>query len=90
MLVVQLLDAPEQMDDKTLLLLLCKRNVETKTYEEKIEMKFNWGVEEAKHPDLGALKKQCREIYGLDESEHIEMVKYVPHEFHYKHIDGRE
>jgi hypothetical protein len=46
MLVVQLLDAPEYMDDKTFLLLLCKRNVENRTYEEKIEIKVNWGAEE--------------------------------------------
>lgn len=90
MLVVQLLDAPEYMDDKTFLLLLCKRNVENRTYEEKIEIKVNWGAEEQKHPDLETLKKQCRETFGLPMSEHIELTKYIPHEFQYKHIDGRQ
>lgn len=84
MLVVQILSEPEYMDDKTLLLLLCKRNVANRTYEEKIEIKVNWGAEESKHPELEHLKKKCREIYGLHEGEHIELVKYVPHEFSYK------
>lgn len=90
MLVVQLLDDPEFMDDKTLLLLLCKRNVENRIYEEKMEINVKWGAEEAKHPDLETLKKQCREIFGLQASEHIELTKYVPHEFQYKHIDGKK
>lgn len=77
------------MDDKTLLLLLCKRNVENRTYDEKMEIKVNWGAEESKHPELEHLKKSCREIMGLPVSEHIELVKYIPHEFQYKHIDGR-
>ena len=32
-IVVQLLPEPEELDEKSLVLLLCKRNIESKTYD---------------------------------------------------------
>lgn len=37
--------------------------------------------------NLQILKQNCRKAFGLKENEHIELCKYIPHEFEWKHID---
>ena len=65
------------------------REVATRTYSEKIEKRFSWG-KDAKFPTINILKSQCREVFGINEGEHIEICKYVPWEFEWKHMDPNE
>lgn len=41
-LVVQILDEPEVLDEHTIILLLCRRNVDSRTYSDKAEHKFTF------------------------------------------------
>jgi len=58
-IVVQVMDEPEILDERTLVLLVCKRDAETRTYGPKSEHKFTWSAE-AKLPQLTHLKAFCR------------------------------
>ena len=88
-IVAQLLDVPEILDDHTFILLFAKRDVATRTYSAKIEAKFVW-TKEDKFPTIQQLKNCISESYGIKNGEHIEICKYIPHEFEWRHIDPNQ
>lgn len=85
-IVVQLLDEPEQLDEQTLVLLICRRNVETRTYSEKVPHKFTYKKED-RHPTIQNLKASCRELFQLDQGEHIDICKFIPWQFEWRFLD---
>lgn len=87
-IVIQILQEPEMLDDKTIVLLFSKRDVENRVYTARQEVKFNFKADGKNFPTLGPLKALARQVYGLKENEQIELSKFVTHEFNWKHIDG--
>jgi len=51
-----------------------------------MEKKFTF-PETEKFLTINHLKTFCREIYGIKDGEHIEICKYIPWEFEWRHID---
>jgi hypothetical protein len=51
-----------------------------------MEKKFTF-PETEKFPTINHLKTFCREIYGIKDGEHIEICKYIPWDFEWRHID---
>lgn len=76
-MVVQVLDEPEDLDTCSFILLFCRRDVETRTYSEKIPHKFTF-LEKDKHPTIITLKNCCRDIFNLQEDEPIDICKFIP------------
>jgi len=88
--VVQLLEEPEgELDERTFVLLFCRRQVEARTYSEKMEKKFTIPKED-KFPTIAHLKACCRELYGFGENQPVEIAKFIPHAFEWRHMDPEE
>jgi len=82
-LVVQLLEKVENLDENEIVLLLRKRNVSTRTYDDFEEFIFP----SSKEPTISELKKGVIAFKALSMAEEgIELAKYYPHEFAWKHI----
>lgn len=90
MIVVQVMEAPEVLDERTLVLLVCKRDVGARTYSVKQEEKFTWAADVKFGPQLSHLKAFCRGVYGYKDEEHIEIAKFVPYNFEWKFMDGND
>ena len=88
-IVVQLLDEPEELDDKTIVLLFAKRDVAARTYSDKVEHKFTWQKGDG-NPTIQTLKTAARCVFGIKEGEHIEICKRIAHEFHWRHMDPNQ
>lgn len=88
-IVVQVLDEPEQLDAQTNVLLLCRRQVEARTYSEKIPHKYTYSSAD-KYPTIQSLKASCREFFNLDSGEHIDLCKFIPWEFEWRFLDPNQ
>jgi hypothetical protein len=88
-IVVQVLDEPEQLDAQTSVLLLCRRQVEARTYSEKIPHKYTYSSAD-KHPTIQSLKASCREFFNLASGEHIDLCKFIPWEFEWRFLDPNQ
>jgi hypothetical protein len=82
------LPEPEILDANTIILLVCKRDVLTRTYGEKKEFKFTYTSKS--YPTLPELLAQCRAHLSLESSERVSLTKYVPHLFEWKYLDPAE
>lgn len=71
------------------MLLVCKRNVETRTYTDKTEHCFTFPAE-AKFPTVQTLKTFIRGLYNIPDGEHIDLCKFVPWEFEWRHVDPNQ
>ena len=89
-IVIQLLPEPELLDDKTIVLLLSKRDCDKKEYTAKQEVKFDFKTDGKQFPTLAPLKQLARQVYGLKDNESIELAKFIVHQFEWKHINGNE
>lgn len=45
---------------------------------------------EDKFPTISNLKNCVREAFEIKDGEHIEICKYIPHEFEWRHIDPNQ
>ena len=68
---------------------MCKRNVETRTYGEKKEYTFTLPAD-LKYPTIQSLKTFIRESYEISEGEHIDLCKFIPWEFEWRHMDPNQ
>jgi len=84
-IVVQPLEEIEELDPKTFILLICRRDVQTRTYGPKTEFKFTFP---GKFPRFEDLEMACRVWAATDLP--ISIAKYVPTKFKWAHIDPEE
>ena len=77
------MDKPENLSDNSIVLLLRKRQVDSKIYSRAEE--FIW--EAGKEPTIEDLKKAVIAFKGLEGGiEGVELAKYVPHEFQWLYV----
>lgn len=70
-----------------MILLVCRRNCESRTYGQKVEMLFK---HKSNAPTMAELEQSCREFYQVQQHERISMCKYFPHKFEWKWMDYNE
>jgi hypothetical protein len=85
-IVVQMLEEPEELDEQTYVVFLCKRQVETRTYSEKIPHKYTFNKND-KHPTINSLKASCREFFNLESNVEIDICKFIPWEFEWRFLN---
>jgi hypothetical protein len=71
-----------------MILLVARRNVATRTYGEKVEMKFTYTSKN--FPNLPDLIEACKNQMGLADGEPTSIAKYVPHLFEWKYLNPLE
>ena len=79
---------PEFLDPNTMILLICKRNIVDKIYEEKREFKFTFPEKEL--PTIPHLLNSCKQHMGISKDEKVSIAKYVPHAFEWKWLNPDE
>ncbi len=79
---------PEFLDPNTMILLICKRNIVDKIYEEKCEFKFTFPEKEL--PTIPHLLNSCKQHMGISKDEKVSIAKYVPHAFEWKWLNPDE
>jgi len=84
--VVQFLSQPENLDENDIVLLLRKRNVSAKSYDNYQEFIFK----ATREPTISELKGSVISFkqLGIPEDE-LELAKYHPHEFSWAQIDKK-
>lgn len=87
-LVIQVLAEPELLEPNQMILLACRRNVATRTYGEKTELKFTYAAKN--FPNIPELLAACKTHLGLQDSDEVSLAKYVPHLFEWKYLDPTE
>lgn len=80
---LKILTQPESLSEDELVLLVRKRMVETKTYDEPRELVFSAG----QAPQINELKQAIISLEELDvDLPEIELAKYFPHEFEWFYV----
>ena len=88
--MIQLLEEPEDLlDEKTFVLLFCRRDCKTRTYSNKMESKFTIPREE-KYATLKHLDLRVRQLFDIGETEQVSLCKYVPHKFEWEFFDPEQ
>ena len=70
-----------------MILLITRRNVETKSYGPKLEFRFKHKNGPPQIPDL---EQSCRDFFNISAEERISIAKYFPHKFEWKWMDKDE
>ena len=86
--VIQMLPEPELLDSNIIILVACRRDIQTRTYGEKKEFRLRFP--EKSVPTIHQLWESCRASLGLGPTERISVAKYVPHLFEWKWFNPEE
>mmetsp|Transcript_2324 Transcript_2324/g.3971 ORF Transcript_2324/g.3971 Transcript_2324/m.3971 type:complete len:136 (+) Transcript_2324:222-629(+) len=68
---------------------MCKRDVQSRKYSLKKECRFTFD-KATKFPCLNDLKAEARATFDIKNGEHIEVCKFIPHEFEWRHLDANQ